>query len=563
MQCSHATVSECVLDLPSHTAGVYLTVSEEGEMFTWVNPAYGMLNAPEHTKSMWKNPASAPSFGAKADLTSAQTTAQPDPPPAHESFMRRVETVGTLYGLIQTWPASPQTPQVGNLVPRHIGFDVTTPSGSIFFFFFFFEGSHLVSLLAKHFCPFHFGYGERFSARGRIVIRAPTRAAGYCSVLEGVKRSGGLRRVISHCFHARLRRVSGSNRTGSTGEIQYVARLCSSLASRFSHFFVIFIPPPRIIHPPHPSASLASNPHLPSFLSSAFRSLALLSLHLHTPRNQNGFPWGTALNIILNFSFLICAASFTLNLLPRAKKQHGTPAKRAHATENAITAYPSLFSARLSPSLSLPHCPRQHGNGGAPQFACSHLGPELSSLSISRLPASASLFGPFLSVLPSRSSRSMLSLPTSVSLFLRLPLRLHFTPSCSEVILSPPLPSLIHHHHPPFPSLSLSLSLSLCLSISHTHTHTVCTHIDMHKSSLHISVTASGQYRGLIAFGWVDVRYIMYIVLSITHSISYKLSHVLLLIIWLQNKRILKRIVYVHIRLQWTSWCESKLVSEL
>ena len=220
-------------------------------MFTWVNPAYGMLNAPEHTKSMWKNPASAPSFGAKADLTSAQTTAQPDPPPAHESFMRRVETVGTLYGLIQTWPASPQTPQVGNLVPRHIGFDVTTPSGSIFFFFFFFEGSHLVSLLAKHFCPFHFGYGERFSARGRIVIRAPTRAAGYCSVLEGVKRSGGLRRVISHCFHARLRRVSGSNRTGSTGEIQYVARLCSSLAPRFSHFFVIFIPPPPH-YPPSP-----------------------------------------------------------------------------------------------------------------------------------------------------------------------------------------------------------------------------------------------------------------------------------------------------------------------
>lgn len=46
--------------------------------------------------------------------------------------MRRVQTVGTLYGLMQTWPTSPQAPQVGNLVPHHIGFDVTTPSGSIF-----------------------------------------------------------------------------------------------------------------------------------------------------------------------------------------------------------------------------------------------------------------------------------------------------------------------------------------------------------------------------------------------------------------------------------------------
>lgn len=43
-----------------------------------------------------------------------------------------VETVGTLYGLILTWPASPQAPQVENLVPHHIGFDVRTPSGSIF-----------------------------------------------------------------------------------------------------------------------------------------------------------------------------------------------------------------------------------------------------------------------------------------------------------------------------------------------------------------------------------------------------------------------------------------------
>ena len=140
---------------------VYLTVSDEGETFTWINTANGILNEPEHTKSMWKNPASAPSFGAEADLTSAQTTAQPDLPPVHESFMRRVETIGTLYGLIQTWPASPQTPQVGNLVPRHIGFDVTTLSGSIFFFW----GQPSCLAPGKHFAHFTLDTGEDFSPR--------------------------------------------------------------------------------------------------------------------------------------------------------------------------------------------------------------------------------------------------------------------------------------------------------------------------------------------------------------------------------------------------------------
>lgn len=46
--------------------------------------------------------------------------------------MRRVETAGTHYGLMQTWPVSPQAPQVGDLVPLHTGFDVATPSGAIF-----------------------------------------------------------------------------------------------------------------------------------------------------------------------------------------------------------------------------------------------------------------------------------------------------------------------------------------------------------------------------------------------------------------------------------------------
>lgn len=46
--------------------------------------------------------------------------------------MRGVETAGTHYSLMQTWPVSPQAPQVGDVVPQHIGFDVTTPSGAIF-----------------------------------------------------------------------------------------------------------------------------------------------------------------------------------------------------------------------------------------------------------------------------------------------------------------------------------------------------------------------------------------------------------------------------------------------
>lgn len=46
--------------------------------------------------------------------------------------MRIAETAGTHYSLMQTWPVSPQAPQVGDLVPHHIELDVTTPSGAIF-----------------------------------------------------------------------------------------------------------------------------------------------------------------------------------------------------------------------------------------------------------------------------------------------------------------------------------------------------------------------------------------------------------------------------------------------
>lgn len=92
-------------------------------------------------------------FGAKADLTLAQNTSQPDRLPQHELFMRRTETIGTHYSLMETWLASPQAPQVGKLVPHHIGFDVTTPSGAIF------EAAILcASWQAFH--PFYFSAGE-------------------------------------------------------------------------------------------------------------------------------------------------------------------------------------------------------------------------------------------------------------------------------------------------------------------------------------------------------------------------------------------------------------------
>lgn len=132
--------------------------------------------------------------------------------------------------------------------------------------------------------------------------------------------------------------------------------------------------------------------------------------------NQNRFPWGTALNIILNFSFLISAASFTLNLLPRAKKQHGIHETCTHHRK-------CDYSLSISLSILFSHYPKQHGN----RETCSHLRLEYFSFSLSCLlfPSPIpSLFLPpfqylFISFFHSYLSRFMLSLlsPTSMSLF--------------------------------------------------------------------------------------------------------------------------------------------------
>lgn len=158
----------------------------------------------------------------------------------------------------------------------------------------------------------------------------------------------------------------------------------------FLHFLLfsfVFLYPRILLLPPSPSCysvyffHLFYLPYLVSSSSSSLlfslttvgASLYLSMLHspvFHSPSlsqvayavNQNRFPWGMALNIILNFSFLISAASFTLNLLPRAKKQHGI-----HETCTHHRKYD--YSQSISFSILLSHYPEQHGN----RETCSHL----------------------------------------------------------------------------------------------------------------------------------------------------------------------------------------------
>lgn len=209
------------------------------------------------------------------------------------------------------------------------------------------------------------------------------------------------------------------------------------------------------------------------------------SLYLHSA-NQNRFPLGTTLNIILNFSFLISAASFTLNLLPRAKKQHGIHETCTHHRK-------CDYSLSISLSVLLSHHSEQHGN----RETCSHLRLEYFLLPLSCLlfPSphpSLSFFLspsiPFISFFPLARLASCyhsfsphfnvsLSLPSSPSIFHSLMLRGNSLP---------PLLSLIHHHHH-HPFLFFSFSL--------THAHALYAHVGMHKSSLYISVTSSEQYR--------------------------------------------------------------------
>lgn len=137
------------------------------------------------------------------------------------------------------------------------------------------------------------------------------------------------------------------------------------------------------------------------------------------------------MNIILNFSFLISAASFTLNLLPRAKKQHGIHETCTHHRK-------CDYSLSISLSTLVSHHPRQHGN----RETCSHLRLDYFSFSLSRLlflpphpPCSSLPFNPFYFIFPSHLSRFVLSILLSLLQCLFF-LRLYFTPLCSEVILS-------------------------------------------------------------------------------------------------------------------------------
>lgn len=133
--------------------------------------------------------------------------------------MNNLEAAETLYGLMQTWPASPQAPQVGNLVPHHIGFDVTTPSGSIF--------EAAISCPSwQTFHPFLFGYRREFSPHelglncAGIMIRMQTSVAGDNSMLESSNVPVDSPGNWSLCYRTHVCNVFGRNRPNSTtGEI--------------------------------------------------------------------------------------------------------------------------------------------------------------------------------------------------------------------------------------------------------------------------------------------------------------------------------------------------------
>lgn len=135
--------------------------------------------------------------------------------------------------------------------------------------------------------------------------------------------------------------------------------------SSSSFFFPVFV----FLHTSlSPSLSPCLTPPLQCFtLSPSFPVSAYAA-------NQNRFPWGAALNIILNFSFLISAASFTLNLLPRAKKQHGIHETCRHHRK-------CDYSLSISLSILLSRYPKQLGN----HETCSHLRLKYFSFSLSCL----------------------------------------------------------------------------------------------------------------------------------------------------------------------------------
>lgn len=168
--------------------------------------------------------------------------------------------------------------------------------------------------------------------------------------------------------------------------------------------------------------------------------------------------------------------------------------KRAHTTENAIIADPSL-SPSLSSSLSL----LIQNNMGIVECARPSKRSASPPSFVSRFPHPRFCFpfNPFYFIF----SSSLVSFHHSFFPHLNVVLSLRFSLSIFHSLMHrgnslPPLRSLIHHHqqqqqqqqqhcyHPP-PFFSLTFS--------HTHAGTLNTPIGMHKSRLHI--IGSEQYR--------------------------------------------------------------------
>lgn len=156
-------------------------------------------------------------------------------------------------------------------------------------------------------------------------------------------------------------------------------QICVSLVT-LSSFTVSFTPHHLLLRSIFLHVAPAHSSHSPSFCLLAYAV------------NLNTFPRGMTLNIILNFSFLISAASFTLNLLPRAKKQHGIHETCTHHRK-------CDYSLSISLSTFLSQHPRRHGT----RETCSHLELDYFSFSLSCLlflsphppPCSALPFNPF------------------------------------------------------------------------------------------------------------------------------------------------------------------------
>lgn len=227
-----------------------------------------------------------------------------------------------------------------------------------------------------------------------------------------------------------------------------------------------FAPSFIILSPPIHSSLLSSVffPHSPSFCLLAYAV------------NQNKFPRGTALNIILNFSFLISAASFTLNLLPRAKKQHGIHETCTHHRKCDYSLSISLSTIQDNMGI----VKRAHTSDWTTSHSLFHV----SCFSHPTLAVLLSLSIPFILFFP---LTCLVLCYQSFSPYFNVSFCAFPPPAFHSLMLRGnsllPLMGFIRHHHH---------FLSLFLA----RTHTVCAPIGVHRSGLHISVAASEQYRG-------------------------------------------------------------------